>query len=82
VSLEIWKIAEAEPVPFGEGCMCAVAMRDGVAPPGSGTASRTKGRPGNPGGPAGAVGVVTDGDTTRGETGAACRAEAGRRTGP
>ena len=34
VSPEMWKIAEAESFPSDEGSMCAVAMRDGDAPPG------------------------------------------------
>ena len=35
VSPEMWKFAEAEFFPSNEGSMCAVAMRDDVAPPGS-----------------------------------------------
>ena len=55
-SLESQKIAEAEFFPVNEGSMCAVAMRDGAAPPGSWTASRTKGHLRNPGVPAGSIG--------------------------
>jgi len=58
-SLESLKIAEAELVPNNAGSMCAVATRDGVAPPGSRTASRMEGHLRNPGGPAGTIGVVT-----------------------
>jgi hypothetical protein len=42
--LQIFKIAEAELLRYGEGRVCAVDIRDGVAPPGSKTASRAKGR--------------------------------------
>ena len=44
VSPERVNVVEAEAVPVVEGSMCAVAMRDGDAPPGSWTASRTKGQ--------------------------------------
>lgn len=37
VSLEIGDVVEAETVMEVEGCMCAVARRDGDAPPGSRT---------------------------------------------
>ena len=81
-SPEILEIVEAEPVPAGEGSMCATVMRGGVAPPGSWTASRTEGRFRNPGGPTGSFGLVTEGGALRGTTGAMRRAEVGRRTGP
>ena len=81
VSPEILKIAEAEPVPEGEGSMCAVVKRDGAAPSGSRAASRAKGHPWNPGGPVGSVEVVSDGGIARGATGVLCRAETGSRTG-
>ena len=58
-SLESVKIAEAELFPDNEGSMWVVATRDGLAPPGSRTASRIEGHLRNPGGPAGAIGVVT-----------------------
>lgn len=58
-SLESLKIAEAELFPYNEGSMWAVAMRDGLAPPGSWAASRMEGHLRNPGGPAGAIGEVT-----------------------
>lgn len=74
-------MVEAETVSEVEGSMCVVAMRDGVAPPGSRTASRWKGQRRNPRGPAGAVGMVADGGALRGKTVAAHRAEAGSRTG-
>jgi ABC-type glycerol-3-phosphate transport system substrate-binding protein len=43
VSLEMWKFAEAEFFQSNEGSMCAVAKRDGVAPPGSWAASCLEG---------------------------------------
>ena len=46
------KLAEARLVICNEGNMCAVAMRDGVAPPGSMASSRAKGWHRNLGGPA------------------------------
>ena len=76
------KVVEAEAVPVAEGSMCAVAMRDGDAPPGSKAASRTKGHRRDPGGPIGTVGEVADGGEARGQTRASHRAEVGRRTGP
>ena len=82
VSLESWKVVEAETVLSVEGRVCTVAKRDGDAPPGSRTASRAKGQGRNPGGPAGAVGMVTDGGVARGRTEASRRAEAGSRIDP
>jgi hypothetical protein len=82
VSLESWKVVEAETVLSVEGRVCAVAKRDGDAPPGSRTASRAKGQRWNPGGPAGAVGLVADGGVARGRTEASRRAEAGSRIDP
>src|SRR6266478_4485479 len=79
-SPERMKVVEAEAVPVAEGRMCAVATRDGDAPPGSQAASRTKGHHRDPGGPIGAVGMVADGDGTQGQTGVPHRAEVGRRT--
>ena len=75
------KVVEAEAVPVAEGRMCAVATRDGDAPPGSKAASRTKGHYRDPGGPTGTVGMVTDGDGARGQTGVPHRAEVGSRIG-
>jgi hypothetical protein len=43
LSLEIDKVAEAEPVISVEGNMCGTVMRGAVAPPGSKTTSRRKG---------------------------------------
>jgi hypothetical protein len=43
LSLEIDKVAEAEPVINVEGNMCGTVMRGAVAPPGSKTTSRRKG---------------------------------------
>lgn len=74
-------LVEAEPIPVVEGSMCAVAMRDGVAPPGSWTASCLKGLSRNLGEPAGSVDEVADGGAAQGVTGARRRAEAGSRTG-
>ncbi len=80
VSPEIVNVVEAEAVPMAKGRVCAVARRDGDAPPGSWTASRAKGCHRNPGGPAGSVALVSDGDAERGENRAPHRAEAGSRT--
>jgi hypothetical protein len=80
-SPERLNVVEAETFPFVEGIMCTVAMRDGVAPPGSWTASRTKGFSRNLGEPAGSVAEAVDGGTARGVTIVLCRAEAGSRTG-
>src|SRR5256712_14160705 len=63
------KVVEAEAVPVAEGSMCAVAMRDGDAPPGSQAASRTQSHRRDPGDPIGTVGVVADGGEARGQTG-------------
>lgn len=79
VSLESWKVVEAETFRDVEGRVCAVVKRDGDAPPGSWAASRTKGRRWNPGGPAGAIGMVADGGVARGRTKALRRAEVGSR---
>ena len=78
-SPEILKVAEAECVPVHEGRMCTTAMRGGVAPPGSRTTSRTKGRHRNPGGPVGSGVMVGVGGDARGKTGAHRRAETGSR---
>ena len=43
LSLEIDKVAEAEPVIIVEGNMCGTVMRGAVAPPGSKAISRRKG---------------------------------------
>ena len=43
LSLEIDKVAEAEPVIIVEGNMCGTVMRGAVAPPGSKATSRRKG---------------------------------------
>jgi hypothetical protein len=80
VSPEIVNVVEADAVPKVEGRVCAVVKRDGDAPPGSWTASRSKGRHRNPGGPVGSVAMVGDGGAVRGESGVLRRAEAGSRT--
>jgi len=81
VSSERSKVVGAEPVANGEGSMCAIAMRDGVTPPESGTTSRTKGHGREPGGPVGSAGLVSGGGVVRGKTGVRRRAETGSRTG-
>jgi hypothetical protein len=81
VSPEMWKIAEAESFPSNEGSMCAVAMRDGDAPPGSWTASCLEGHRRNRRGPTGSAGLVSGGGGWRGTAAAAFRAEVGSRTG-
>jgi len=68
-SPERMKVVEAEAVPVAEGSMCAVAKRDGDAPPGSQAASRTKSRLRDPGDPIGTVGVAAAGGEARGQTG-------------
>ena len=68
VSLERFELAEAELLPHNEGSMSSVVGRDGAAPPGSGTASRTKGHCRDPGGPTGSIGLVADGGVVRGMT--------------
>ncbi len=69
VSSEMQNVVEAEWVPNHEGSMCIVDRRDGVAPPGSWTASRTKGRHRNPGGPTGSDGRKVVGGAMHGRTG-------------
>lgn len=81
MSLEMWKIAKAERVPNFEGSTCAVAMRDGVASPGSKAVSRTNSIRRNMRDPTGSAGLVSGGGWTRGAAGAAVRAEVGSRTG-
>ena len=80
VSPERVNVVEAETVPVVEGHVYAVVTQDGDAPPGSWIASRTKGRRRDPGDPTGAVGIVADGESSRGKTKAASRAEVGSRT--
>jgi hypothetical protein len=77
----MWKIAKAERVPSLEGSTCAIAMRDGVASPGSKAASRMESIRRNMRGPTGAAGLVTGGGWRRGDAGADIRAEVGSRTG-
>lgn len=81
MSLEMWKIAKAERVPYLEGRMCAIVMREGVVSPGSKAASRTNSIHRNMRGPTGAAGLVSGGEWRRGDAGAANRAEVGSRTG-
>ncbi len=69
VSPEILEIVEAECVRMHEGSMSLSVMRGKAAPPGSRTASRTKGRHRNPGGPAGSDGRKFVGGVARGRTG-------------
>ena len=81
MSLEMWKIAKAERVPVLEGSTCAIAMRDGVASPGSKAASRMNSIHRNMRDPTGSAGLVSGGGWKRGDAGAATRAEVGSRTG-
>jgi len=82
VSPERVNVVEAETVPVVEGQVCAIAKRDGDAPPGSQTASRTNSHHRDPRGPVGSSGVVAAGDVSRGTTEAKRRAETGSRIGP
>jgi hypothetical protein len=79
-SPERLNVVEAETVPVVEGHVYAVDMQDGDAPPGSWVASRTKGRRRDPGDPTGAASIVAGGESPRGKTEAASRAEVGSRT--
>ena len=81
VSPEMWKLAEAEFFPSNEGSMCAVAMRDGVAPPGSWITSCLEGHRWNRRDPTGSAGMVSGGGGRRGAATVAFRAEVGSRTG-
>ena len=67
--------------PYHEGSTCVVAMRDGVAPPGSKAGSRMEGNRRNMRGPTGSAGLVSGGGGRQGTAGAAIRAEVGSRTG-
>ena len=75
------KVAEAELVASSEGSMCAIATRDGVAPPGSWAASCMEGHRWNRRGPTGSAGLVSGGGRRRGKSEAVVRAEVGSRTG-
>ena len=77
LSLERWKIAEAERVASLEGSTCVIARRDGVAPPGSKAGSRMNSIRRNMRGPTGSAGLVSGGGWWRGVAGAAIRAEVG-----
>jgi hypothetical protein len=79
-SPERLNVVEAETGPVVEGHMYAVVTQDGDTPQGSWIASRTNGRRRDPGDPTGTVGFVADGDSLRGKTEAASRAEVGSRT--
>jgi hypothetical protein len=81
LSLERFKIAEAELVASSEGSMCTIARRDGVAPPGSWAASCMEGHRWNRRGPTGSAGLVSGGGWWQGTAGAIIRAEVGSRTG-
>jgi hypothetical protein len=61
LSLERFKFAEAELVASSEGSMCAIARRDGVAPPGSWATSCMEGHRWNRRGPTGSAGLVSGG---------------------
>ena len=81
LSLEMWKIAKAERVPFLEGNTWVVAMRDDIASPGSKGGSRMNSIRWNMRDPTGSAGLVSGGGRWRGDAGAAVRAEVGSRTG-
>ena len=81
LSHERWKIAKAERVPSLEGSTCVIAMRDGVASPGSKAGSRMESIHRNMRGPTGSAGLVSGGGWRRGVAGAVIRAEVGSRTG-
>ena len=72
---------EADTFPVVEGITCAVVMRDGDAPPGTQTASCTKGISRKLGEPTGSIDEVVDGGAAQGVTEALRRAEVGSRTG-
>jgi len=59
MSLERWKIAEAESVPSLEGSTSAIAMRAGAAPPGSMAVPRMKSIRRNMRGPTGSARLVS-----------------------
>ena len=81
LSLEMWKIAKAERVPFLEGSTWVIVMRDDIASPGSKAASRMKSIYRNMRGPTGSARLVSGGGEWRGAAGAVVRAEVGSRTG-
>ena len=82
MSLEMWKFAKAERVPNLEGSTCVIAMREGVASPGSKAGSRMESIRRNMRGPTGSARLVSGGGWRQGDAGAAVRAEVGSRTGP
>jgi hypothetical protein len=82
LSHENVNVTEAECVRVHEGRMCAVAMRDGVAPSGSKAVSRMESKHRNMRGPTGAAGLIPGGGWRQGNAGAIIRAEVGSRTGP
>ena len=82
MSLEMWKIAKAERVPSLEGSTCVIAMREGVASPGSKAGTRMESNRRNMRGPIGSAGLVSGGGWQRGKARGAIRAEIGSRTGP
>ena len=82
LSLEMWKFAKAERVPNLEGGTCVIAMRDGVASPGSKAGSRMESNRRHMRDPIGSAGLVSGGGWQRGKARGANRAEIGSRTGP
>jgi len=80
LSLERWKIAEAELLPYQRRQHVAVVRRDGIAPPGSKAGSCMEGNRWNMRGPTGSAGLVSGGGWKQGTAGAAIRAEVGSRT--
>ena len=70
LSLEMWKIAKAERVPFLEGGTWVIVTRDDIASPGSKAASRMKSIYRNMRGPTGSARLVSGGGEWRGVAGA------------
>ena len=67
LSLERFKVAEAELVASSEGSMCAIVKRDGVASSGSWAASCMEGHRWNRRGPTGSAGWSPAGDVGEAE---------------
>jgi hypothetical protein len=81
LSLEMWKFAKAERVPFLEGSTWVIVTRDDIASPGSKAVSRMNSIHRNMRGPTGSARLVSGGGWWRGDAGATLRAEVGSRTG-
>jgi hypothetical protein len=72
LSLEMWKFAKAERVPNLERGTCVIAMRDGVASPGSKAGSRMESNRRNMRGPIRSAGLVSGGGWQRGKAELPC----------